>query len=54
MLTIGACGFSSTGSSAVTDILKEYDDNVVLDKAEFTLTWCADGIEDLHYHMFEG
>ena len=54
MLTIGACGFSSTGSSVVTDILKEYDDNVVLDQNEFTITWCADGIEDLHYHMFEG
>lgn len=54
MLTIGACGFSSTGSSVVTDVLKEYDDNIVLDELEFTLTWCADGIEDLHYHMFEG
>ena len=54
MLTIGSCGFSSTGSSAVTDILKEYDDNIVLDMTEFTLTWCADGIEDLRYHMFEG
>ena len=54
MYTIGACGFSSTGSSAVTDILKEYDDNVVLDSNEFTLTWCVDGIEDLHYHLFEG
>ncbi len=54
MLTIGACGFSSTGSSVVTDVLKEYDDNIVLDCVEFTLTWCADGIEDMRYHMFEG
>ena len=54
MLTIGACGFSSTGSSVVTDILKEYEDNTVLDKTEFTITWCVDGIEDLRYHMFEG
>lgn len=54
MLTIGSCGFSSTGSSVVTDVLKEYSDNIVLDTTEFTLTWCADGIEDLRYHMFEG
>lgn len=52
--TIGSCGFCSTGSSVVTDILKEYDDNVVLDDIEFTLTWRADGIEDLRYFMFEG
>ena len=29
--TIGACGFSGTGSSAVSDYLKEFENNVVLD-----------------------
>lgn len=54
MYTIGSCGFCSTGSSAVTDILKEYNSNTVLDDLEFTLAWCVDGLEDLRYHMFEG
>lgn len=52
--TIGACGFGATGSSAVTDYLKEYTDNVVLDGLEFTLPYISDGLQDLRYHLQEG
>lgn len=50
-MIIGACGFGSTGSSAVTDYLKEYDNFQVLDKIEFTWVSCVDGLIDLDYHV---
>lgn len=52
--TIGACGFSATGSSAITDYLKEFDENLVLDNFEFTLAYTPDGLQDLRYHLHEG
>lgn len=51
-MIIGACGFGSTGSSAVTDYLKEYDSFQVLDQIEFTWVSDADGLIDLEYHLF--
>lgn len=50
-MIIGTCGFCSTGSSAVSDYLKEFDDNQVIDCLEFTLTYLPDGLEDLEYHL---
>lgn len=50
-MIIGACGFGSTGASAVTDYLKEYDSFQVLDKIEFTWVSCVDGLIDLDYHV---
>ena len=50
-MIIGVCGFCSTGSSAVSDYLKEFDENQVLDMLEFTLTYLPDGLEDLEYHL---
>lgn len=52
--TIGACGFSGTGSSAVSDYLKEFDDNVVIESLEFTIPYLMDGLQDLRYHLHEG
>ncbi|WP_010262456.1 sulfotransferase domain-containing protein [Treponema primitia] len=52
--TIGVCGFISTGSSAVSDLLKEFDENIVLDKLEFEISFIPDGLEDLAYHLHEG
>jgi len=52
--TIGACGFSATGSSSVVDFLKEFDENIVFDDFEFYLTYTPDGIEDFAYHLNEG
>jgi hypothetical protein len=46
-MVIGACGFGSTGSSAVSDYLKEYNSFVVLDDLEFTWVSSVDGLIDL-------
>ncbi|GHU76949.1 sulfotransferase family protein [Clostridia bacterium] len=51
MLTIGACGYSITGSSAIINILKEFDEIFVIDKFEFTLAYSPDGLDDLFYHL---
>lgn len=48
---IGTCGFGSTGSSAISDYLKEFDDNNVLDRMEFTIAYCVDGLSDLERHL---
>jgi hypothetical protein len=50
-MIIGTCGFASTGSSAVSDFLKEFDENQVFDQFEFTLPYLPDGLEDLEYHL---
>ncbi len=50
-MIIGTCGFCSTGSSAVSDYLKEFEENQVLDKFEFTMVYLPDGMEDLNYHL---
>lgn len=52
--TIGACGFSGTGSSAVSDYLKEFEENIVLDSLEFSIPYLMDGLQDLRYHLHEG
>ena len=52
--TIGACGFSGTGSSAICDYLKEFDENSVLNSIEFYLPYIMDGLQDLRYHLHEG
>lgn len=49
---IGVCGFGSTGSSAVSDYLKEFrENNCVLDGLEFTLAYKPDGLADLEHHI---
>lgn len=46
-MIIGACGFGSTGSSVVTDYLKEYGHIAVKDDLEFTWVSRTDGLIDL-------
>ena len=46
-MIIGACGFGSTGSSVVTDYLREYDHIAVKDDLEFTWVSRVDGLIDL-------
>lgn len=46
-MIIGACGFGSTGSSIVTDYLKEFDGITVKDDLEFTWVSGTDGLIDL-------
>ncbi len=50
-MIIGACGFGSTGSSAVSDYLSEFGNVQVLDKLEFTWVSGIDGLVDLDYHV---
>lgn len=50
-MIIGTCGFASTGSSAVSDYLKEFDENQVFTQFEFTMPYLPDGLEDLEYHL---
>lgn len=52
--TIGACGFSATGSSIITDYLREFDDIVVYDEFEFSMPYRCDGLSDLKYHLHNG
>lgn len=46
-MIIGACGFGATGSSVVTDYLKEFDGVVVKDDLEFTYVSQPDGLVDI-------
>lgn len=48
---IGTCGFGSTGSSAISDYLKEFECNHVIDRMEFTIAYCVDGLTDLERHL---
>ena len=50
-MIVGACGFGSTGSSAVTDYLKEYNQFQVFDFLEFTWVSDIDGLVDLDQHL---
>lgn len=52
-MIIGACGYGATGSSVLTDLLKEYDDIQVYDSFEFWLSYRVDGLEDLEYHLMK-
>ncbi len=46
-------GYGYTGSGAVIDLFKEYDDMQVNDDFEFTLTYWPDSIEDLEFHLMK-
>lgn len=50
-MIIGSCGFGATGSSVITDLLREFDGLQIYDDYEFTYTYRADGLEDLEYHL---
>lgn len=52
-MLIGACGYGATGSSVVSDLLREYDEVQVYDKYEFWLSYRVDGLEDLEYHLMK-
>jgi hypothetical protein len=50
-MVVGSAGFSWSGSSAITDLLKEFDDTQVYDQIEFLLAYYPDGLEDLDFHL---
>lgn len=45
---LGVCGFGYSGSGAILDLLKEYSNVYVADKAELSILYTPDGLEDLH------
>lgn len=51
-MIIGACGFSLSGSSAITDFLMEFEENQVY-LPEFIFAYHPDGLCDLDYHLNE-
>lgn len=50
-MIISTCSFGSTGSSVITDYLKEFDNVRVMDAVEMTWISAVDGIIDLDYHL---
>jgi hypothetical protein len=52
-MVIGTCGFIATGSSAVSDYIKEFSSISALDMFEFVITHGPDGLEDLDYQLNE-
>jgi len=48
--TVGVCGYVSTGSSAVVDLLEEFDDAQVVN-GEFRFAYYPDGLEDLQFNL---
>lgn len=53
-MIITTTGYYNTGSSAITHILKEFDDsNLVDDVNEIRLLYDPDGIDDLRYHLID-
>lgn len=52
-MIIGACGYGGTGSSAVKDLLKEFRNVQVLDRAESMFAFKVDGLQDLEYHLMK-
>lgn len=52
-MIIGACGYGGTGSSAIKDFLKEFENVQVLDRAESMFAFKVDGLQDLEYHVIK-
>lgn len=52
-MIIGACGYGATGSSAVKDLLKEFSNVQVLDRAESMFAFKVDGLQDLEFHLMK-
>lgn len=52
-MIVSTCSYGSTGSSALSDYLKECENTQVLDKFEYTITTCVDGLNDLEYNLIE-
>ena len=46
-MQLGICGVGYSGSGAVLDLLKDYEDVIVADKVELSFTFKPDGLNDL-------
>ena len=52
-MDVGVCGFGYSGSGAVIDLLKEYNDVCYVFDSEFLFTYFPDGIIDLYHNACE-
>jgi len=53
-MVIGACGYGATGSSAVYDLIREFEGIQSLPfDSEFIYCYQVDGLQDLQYHLTE-
>lgn len=52
-MIIGACGYGATGSGAIFDFLREFNEIQVKSDAEFKYTYQVDGLQDLEYHLMK-
>ncbi len=52
-MIIGSCGYGATGSSVVTDFIREFDGVQVFDDFEFSFSYRVDGLQDLEYHLMK-
>lgn len=50
-MIVGTSGFSWSGSTAVTELLMEFEETQVLNNFEFILAYFPDGLEDLDFHL---
>lgn len=50
-MIVGVCGFGYSGSGALIDLLKEYEETQVIDDFEFYITYLPDGLYDLYSHL---
>ena len=50
---VGVCGFGYSGSGAVLDWMKGYQDINVIDSFEFSFLYTPDGLLDLKYHLID-
>ena len=51
---ITSTGYGGTGSSAITDLLKEFDSGISMGDAEFWFLQDYDGVSDLEYYLVDG
>ena len=53
MKIITCASYFGTGSSAITDLISEYDSVSSLGDYEFSFAYCTDGLSDLEHHIVE-
>lgn len=53
-MVVSVSGYNYSGSGAVLDLLKEYEETIVIDKIEVPIIDLPDGIRDLDYHLNGG
>ena len=53
MNTITVCSYYGTGSSAITDLISEFDNVTSLTNFEFRFAHDPDGLSELEYNLVE-